>query len=217
MLVDWGFGDVSFLARLGVLLVVLGAILAWDYRRHGAKGTRWREYLFLVAVGLLGAGIGVAHDLVTSSISEDYFVIGKGMNKGVGFRSSVIELGAHAGFLAAVVGAGIYLLANGRRDGTSPLSLGRLARLVWKPLACALLGAAVLGGLATAVPPDGALRLEFVRGLSMPERARFVRVWGIHIGVYGGLLLGMVWGVLSIRSCRRAAMANDDRSAAGSR
>ena len=204
MLVDWGFGDVSFLARLGVLLVVLGAILAWDYRRHGAKGTRWREYLFLVAVGLLGAGIGVAHDLVTSSISEDYFVIGKGMNKGVGFRSSVIELGAHAGFLAAVV-------------GTSPLSLGRLARLVWKPLVCALLGAAVLGGLATAVPPDGALRLEFVRGLSMPERARFVRVWGIHIGVYGGLLLGLVWGVLSIRSCRRAAMANDDRSAAGSR
>ena len=150
MLVDWGFGDVSFLARLGVLLVVLGAILAWDYRRHGAKGTRWREYLFLVAVGLLGAGIGVAHDLVTSSISEDYFVIGKGMNKGVGFRSSVIELGAHAGFFAAVVGAGIYLLANGRRDGTSPLSLGRLARLVWKPLVCALLGAAVLGGLATA-------------------------------------------------------------------
>lgn len=204
------FDDLPFLSRLGILLVVLTIMATWDYRRRGAQAARWREYLFLVAVGSLGAGIGVAHDLVTSSISEDYFVIGKGLNKGVRFRASVIELGAHAGFLVAIVAAGIYLLANGRRDGTSPLSLGQLARLAWKPLVCALLGGAVLGGLATAVPPDGALRLEILRSLAAPERARFVTVWGIHIGIYSGLLLGLVWGVLSIRSCRRAAMANDD-------
>lgn len=205
-------GDLSFLARLGVLIAVLAAICAWDFYRRGRQATRWREYLFLVTAGAVGAAVGVANDLITSSISPDYFLLGKGVPGGAGFQSRVIELGAHAGFFAAVVAVGIYLLANARRDGRRPLPLGGLARQVAKPLFCALAGGVVLGGVAAAWPLESALQSEVLRSLEPAARERFVTVWGVHIGLYVGLLLGAIWGVVSIQSKRSLQPQNGSHS-----
>src|ERR1700744_2124160 len=70
---------VPFWARAGAVVAVLGTIAGADYLRHRDRAALWREYSFWALCGAAGALFAILNDLVTSRLSRDYFVIGKGL------------------------------------------------------------------------------------------------------------------------------------------
>ena len=194
----FGFGE---LGRIGLLFVVLATAAAID-RLRNRDSTRWREYGFLVTFGLLGGAFGILNDLLTIRLSPEYFLHGKGIEAGPGFRTDVLRLGFHAGFLAGAVVAGVLLLANNPRPGRPSLGDARLARFATRPLFAALsIGVATMM-LCLIWDPLG-YATEF-RGLIAEERlSHFRAVAGFHFGLYAGALLGTVWAFLGVRRARR--------------
>jgi hypothetical protein len=193
----------GFFWRLGAFGALLG-IVAWiDWRRHAAQATKWREYSFLLVAGLLGGLLGVAIDQITATISPDYFVLGKGIPAGGHFRLHLVAFGLQAGLPVGMVVGGIYLIASNPRPDRRSLATAQLLRLALFPI----LGAIVLVPAVTLI----VLRwdpLNFVTELSdllTPAQIRnFLTVWGIHLGIYAGGLLGAACGVLRIRRLRMA-------------
>ncbi len=68
---------------LAVLMLVVS--LADLYKKRG-EATKFREYGFILLTGALGAAIGSMNDLITSSISPEYFTLGKGLDEGPDLR-----------------------------------------------------------------------------------------------------------------------------------
>jgi hypothetical protein len=185
-----------------LILVLLMALVAWiDWRRRGPQATRWREYGFLLAAGLLGGLIGIAIDQFTSTVSPDYFIYGKGIPAGNGFRLRVAELGFHAGLLAGVVIGGAYLLANNPQPDRPGLPTPRLFRFALHPFLFALFLAPVGSFIAYSYDPLG-YRSDLRDIFDTSQVRGFLAVWGAHAGIYAGALLGTVWGVLHIRRRR---------------
>ena len=188
-----------FFVHLAVLMCLMGIVAFVDWRRHRTAATKWREYGFLLIGGLLGAAVGVVNDQITCTISPEYFIYGKEIAAGEGFRLRVAWLGFVAGFSPGAIIAGMYMLANNPKPGRTPLPYRRLLRFV----ACPLVAAAV------AMPPCSVLiRLwdpqdfhgALFEGIATPEAINAMLVaWGLHIGIYFGGLIGTIWGVVGIR------------------
>jgi hypothetical protein len=102
---------------LGALLLLMLVVAFVDWWWRGAQATRWREYSFLLAAGMFGGLLGVAIDQFTATISPGYFVVGKGVSAGAGFRLGVAGIGFQAGLAVGMVIGGVYLLANNPRAG----------------------------------------------------------------------------------------------------
>jgi hypothetical protein len=186
-----------------VVLVVLMAIVAWiDWRRHGANAVKWREYSFLWIAGLLGSLIGMLLDNITATLSPDFFVLGKGIAAGEGFRLRVTYFGFHAGLLAGVVLGGVYLLANNRKPDRKSLSLTQLFRFAIYPIMGALLLMPIISPLICYCNPFG---VGSDLGFTPPQQRWFLAVLGINVAGYLGGLAGTVWGVLKIRRARASA------------
>lgn len=194
--------DVPFALRLALLLglMVIGAVI--DRAVHGADARRWREYAFLLAAGAVGAVFALACDQVTSRLSPEYFVIGKGLDPGAGFARAVVELSLQAGLVAGLVLGGVLLLANQPRPDRPALPLPRLLLRAGWPLA----GATLAGPLgALTLPPLDPLGLRAELGPLLTDRVLedLVRVWGVHAGLYAGGVLGTIAGVVEVRRRRR--------------
>lgn len=192
-----GFGP-----RLGLLLLLLVVAAAGDRWRHGAEARRWREYLLLLLFGGLGAVFGLASDQVTSRLSPDYFIHGKGLDAGPDLGRQVVVLSLQAGLVAGLVLGGVLLLANDPRPDRPGLPAAALVRLAAWPAALAALLAPV-GFLALGALDPLGLDRE-LRGLvdDPAARARFVQVWGAHAGLYAGGLLGVVVAAVLVRRRR---------------
>jgi hypothetical protein len=187
--------------RLGALLALM-SIVAWiDWRRHSAAATKWREYSFLLAAGLLGGLIGIANDLITSAISPDYFIFGKGIPADDHFRLHVASLGFQAGLLMGMLVGGIYLIANNPKPDRHSLSPAQLFGFALSPVLSAMLIAPVVAILIFRWDP-----LHFTAKLgdvlTPMQTSRFLAVWGIHLGIYAGGLLGTAYAVCAIRRRR---------------
>ena len=117
-------------ALIAVAIIFLGV----DLRQPPSCRHRWREYSFIAVCGLLAALFGLAVDSVTSRLSPEYFVLGKGIAPGPTFNAEVLELGAKAGLSAGVVASAILVFFNPR-----PALAFTLVRLVWMPFALAVL------------------------------------------------------------------------------
>ena len=198
--------ELEFGYRVLVLALLLAAIAFWDYRRTG-KATRFRGYAFVFAVALAGGVFGLLNDMVTSSISADYFAFGKDLGEGDGLRSRAIALGFQAGFGAAAFVGVILLLANShRKQPETVLSYGRLSLHALKPLG----GAIVCGPLFAVVfhyvdplrPRD-----ELLKFLPPARAERFLMVWGIHCGLDVGALAGLLQAFVDIRKSRKKIAA----------
>lgn len=199
------------LPRLGALLLLMLIVALIDWRWHGADATRWREYGFLLAAGMFGGLVGVAIDQLTATISPGYFVIGKGVSAGAGFRWGVAAVGFQAGLAVGMVIGGVYLLANNPRVGQRSLPFKRLFRNAAAPLVAAF-GLVPLAVLIVRCCDPSNLSHE-LHGLLQPaEITRVLTVWGIHLGLYAGGVLGTVYGVLRIRRSR-ALLAADEQIA----
>jgi hypothetical protein len=199
----------SFCWRLAAL-VALMSVVAWiDWRRQGERATRWREYSFLLVAGILGGLFGVGVDQLTSTISPEYFIFGKGIPNDAAFRVHVASLGFQAGFIMGIVVGGIYLLANNPRPQRISLSFVRLFRFAVAPLIAAIL-VAPISALVVGHSDPLNLAHEFREVLSPTEIGHFRLVWGIHLGIYAGGTMGAALGVMQIRRLRADAAGTVD-------
>ncbi len=186
----------------GALLVVVAGI---DFFRHRQGATRWREYGFWGLCGVAGAVFAVLNDLVTSRLSRDYFVIGKGLRADDprDFVWEVVALALRAGFVAGIAIGGALLLANNPRPALRQLRYAALASYLLFPLAAALVAAPMVAAIRWwDVQSLGA---ELRRALPESDVESFLRVQRIHVGLYMGAFAGTVAAVIVARRKRRSA------------
>jgi hypothetical protein len=185
------FDGFPFFYRVALLvgLTIVGVTV--DFWGHGREAARYREYGFVWIAGILGGFIGFANDCVTSSISPDYFILGKGLEPGNDLRLQAGVYGFKAGLSAGLVGGAVCLFARSRKSGFSSQQMSRLMRMLWMPAATAFLFGLALPFMAGGIDPMGlAARLDSL--LTVDQIIRFKRVWWIHTGMYAGLVLGLI-------------------------
>ena len=141
-----------YLRVIGLLLFIV-CVVTWDLLRRPRRSTRLMEYSFLLGCGLAAAAFGVLNDQITCSISPDYFILGKNISDGEGFRYEVASLGAKAGFSAGIIAGAVYLFANTFRSTEPVVPYRSLALLTWKPLASAVSFSVVVGVIFPTVCP----------------------------------------------------------------
>lgn len=181
--------DIPFVWRLAMLLAVAAGASWIDHGRRGQKATAGREYGFILLTGAIGALIGAVNDAITSSVSPDYFVAGKGLADGDHLRLAAIQYGAQVGCSGGVI-AGAILVYFGRRESrTPPVAISWLCQQVWIPAVGAVAGAFIIPAIAAHLDP-----FQLAKGLNgviAPGRVPgFIRVWWAHTGLYAGLLAG---------------------------
>lgn len=176
---------------------IIFCFIAYDILKNGRKSSRLREYAFLLAVVAATMGYAILHDMITMTISPEYFTYGKGLPI-QNLRVHVAELALKAAVGPGAFVAMIFLVANNPSKVRAQLQYRQIARFLVYPVAFALLGALAFGIL-------GALDVRDIRhGIegAIPNTAAFVTVWGIHWGTYTGGLVGAIIGVVKIRSVR---------------
>jgi ABC-type cobalt transport system substrate-binding protein len=191
----------AFLA--GLMIVAAGVELL----RSGKSATRYKEYAFIWLTALLGCIIGAATDLITSSISPEYFTWGKGVLEGEGFQTRIILFGLKQGISAGVIAGAICIYASRRKSKFPPLPFRALLSLLWIPTVGAVVCAFLLPLLAGHSDPAH-LAAQLNGNLSATQSASFLRVWWIHTGLYAGLLLGLVFLLTLVARRRRATPGN---------
>lgn len=189
-----------FWVRFLGLLLFLAAAAAVDRWRNGPEARRWREYAFLLAGGGLGAAFGAGVDQVSMTLSPEYFELGKGIPPGPGFRWGATMVGLQAGFVGGLFVAGVLLVANNPRPGRAALP-GRALWALTPVILASALGLAVPGWVLGPV----FLGHDYASELLGPERlVALLRVWGLHVGLYLGSILGLASAIVSLRRARRS-------------
>lgn len=194
--------------RALVVGLLLGSIALVDFLRHRERATRWREYAFWLACGLLGALFAVATDIVTSRLSGAYFALGKGLasDDPHEFMVNVVLFAIRAGFVAGLAIGGAFLIANNPQKDLPQLPYGVLARFFFIPALAAIV-AAPIGGACANLDVQG-LSPQLRQVLSAHEVVMFLMVQRIHLGLYAGALIGTVGAVARIRRKRRTLVSN---------
>jgi hypothetical protein len=188
--------------------LLLGAIAVADLLRNRERATRWREYAFWLACGLLGALFAVGNDLVTSQLSEAYFALGKGLasDDSHKFMADVVLLAIRAGFVAGLAIGGALLIANNPDKELPQLPYSELASFILVPALAAIAAAPICGACAN-LDIQG-LSSELRQVLSAHEVDRFLMIQRIHIGLYAGALIGTAGAFARVRRKRRALASN---------
>ncbi|MCP4374711.1 MAG: hypothetical protein GY794_00810 [bacterium] len=195
--------DIPFWVRFAALIAFLASVAGIDlwYRRQ--RATRWKEYLFILATGCAGAVFGAMTDMVTSSISPEYFIFGKGL-PAEGIRWSAMTLGLQAGFSAGAIAGALCLFIGVRKLNDSRISLPTVAMFAWRPFVLAVIFAAVFPFAFVWFDPLGLVE-SFTKPLGAESAEKFLTVWHIHLGVYLGLTVGAGWMIVKIRRISNTA------------
>lgn len=197
---------VPYWFRIALLLLVLSLVAAIDWLWNRQKATKWKEYGFVVVSGIIGTVFGFLNDLITSSISPEYFIFGKGLDPGDGLILRAGVLGMEAGFSAGAIAGAICLYASTRNNGRPPLAYRRLLGFLWRPVALAPATALVLVFSCRHLDPAG-FSILLDETLDSQQMERFLTVWWIHSGLYLGLLVSVAWIVNDIGRLRKKPQA----------
>jgi hypothetical protein len=200
-----------FWYRAAFLAGLMAMAAALDLCRHGRAATRHKEYGFIWLTGLIGCLAGGTTDLITSSISPAYFILGKELAGGAGFELRAAMFGIQEGLSAGVIAGAVCVYVSRRKSKFAPLGIGELLGLLWMPTSCAIAASLLLPLAAGGSDPAG-LALKMDGTLPAAQVPSFLRVWWIHTGLYGGLLAGLLWLIAVVLRRRRAGA----RMAAGS-
>src|SRR5437870_5921444 len=73
--------DAGLLTRIAVGASIFAVLAMVDLWKHGRAATRWREYGVLLIAVAVAMVYGIVNDLVTSSISWEYFFYGKRLDR----------------------------------------------------------------------------------------------------------------------------------------
>jgi len=195
-----------FLYRAALLAVLMAIAAGVDFWRHGRTAARYQEYLFIWLAGFIGCVMGGVNDLITSSISPEYFSLGKGLPGGDALNLRAAIYGLKEGLSAGVIAGAVCVYAGRGKAAVPPLCFGGMLRLLWMPAAGAVVGAVLLPLIVRRFDPMGlAARLEGI--IAAEPILRFRRVWWIHTGLYSGAVAGLLALVVSALRLRRIAPA----------
>lgn len=162
-----------------------------DWKTNPKNPLRAKEYLFLLGATSLAIVFGIVHDAITSRISQEYFIVGKGLNPGPEFNISVLKLAVKASYSPGLIIGMSYLALNNPSPTRPKVTYLTLFKLLSAPILgailCAVLGFFVLWS-----------SLHTDRSVSIA----FVKVHSIHIGTYIGGALGWIVGMLLLRKQR---------------
>ncbi len=196
-----------YIKRIILLAVLAVVMVIIDYKRNGKNASRWREYLFVLAVGLVATVYGMVNDFVTVSISSHYFTLGKGLSDGPGLAIRAVLLGSYAGFSAGLVG-GAYTIFIATFRTKTKLPISWLFSLLWIPIVSAVSLAFLMTMLFSGFDPYG-FRAELSGLITTREIDNLIFVWWIHVGDYLGLLVGLVIISVLILKKRKKAIVLD--------
>jgi len=185
------FERFSFAYHVLFLLGLMVVAAAYDLWRREKKATRPREYSFIWIAGILGGLVGFANDSITSSISPEYFIFGKGFETVNDLQWRAGVYGFKAGLSAGVIGGAICLFVRPTRSGFSTEQMRQLLKALWMPLVGAVLLGLMLPIVAGGFDPMG-ISASLNSLLNANQIARFNRVWWIHSGLYAGMAIGLV-------------------------
>ena len=188
--------EIPYAARVAALVALMAIVAAVDYWRHRERATRWREHAFVLAAGLIVGLFGMVNDLLTSTISPDYFVIGKDIPADT-LPWGAMTLGFQAGFSSGAIASAVCVWVATRRSGHPPMPLAKLALLLWRPFVLAVVLAVTFFLLLSSFNPLD-FRAKIGTLLSDSQVDSFLRVWWIHLGLYVGLLGGVVWSIVAV-------------------
>lgn len=195
---QWLFGtDAGLLVRLaagGAIFVLLAAV---DLARNRRRATRWKEYLFLLACVATAVVYALANDMVTVTISPEYFIAHERLPPDTPNVRSVAAVVAVRGawWVGAVLGVAM-LIANNPLKRWPRLGYRRMYRKLLYPFATALAGSLLLAAAARSGWLDGPMGIEdCLRGF-------FVVYW-VHTAAYYGGALGGAAAVAAIIVQRR--------------
>ena len=187
--------DIPFWMRVAALVALMACVAGIDLWCRREKAKRWKEYLFILATGCAGAVFGSMTDLVTSSISPEYFIFGKELPE-EGLRANAMILGLQAGFSAGII-AGALCLFVGMRKRTAAIKMPKVFLLAWRPLLLAIILGASVPFACSWFDPFGFVE-HLTRPLGPESAEKFLIVWHIHLGVYLGLGLGLMWMIAKL-------------------
>ena len=161
-----------------------------DLYQKGDQATKFREYGFIIITGIVGAMIGFGNDFITSSISPEYFILGKGLLQGPDLTMRAGLFGLRVGFSAGVIGGAVCLYASRRKSSYPPTKYSCLLRLLWMPVTGAIAcGVAFPLAFSKFDPARFSTQLETL--LDAGKISRFRQVWWTHLGLYAGLVIGL--------------------------
>lgn len=194
-------GHFPFWHRVVLLLSLLLIVAGVDFYLNRSKAAKYQEYVFLIAAGVLGSIFGFVNDIITSSISPEYFTLGKGLEEGQGLQIHAGLYGLQVGFSAGIIGGGICLYFSRRKSAHPPTRISLLFKLLWMPIACAILGGVIFPlTLANFDPAHFASQLApILDGLRINQ---FREVWWIHIGLYAGMVAGLIGMIIAANKAR---------------
>ena len=180
-----------FSYRIVLLLGLMLVVSLVDSYRKGAQATKFREYGFIIITGAMGAIVGFVNDLITSSISPEYFTWGKGLEEGPDLRLQAGLLGLRVGVSAGIIGGAVCLYASRRNSMYPPVKCSRLLQMLWMPIAGAIFcGIAIPLAFSQSDPAHFSAQLNGL--LDAGKLNRFRQVWWIHVGLYVGMFIGLV-------------------------
>ena len=195
-----------FSYRIALLLGLMLVVSLVDFYRNGARAGKFREYGFIIITGAVGGAVGFVNDLVTSSISPEYFILGKGLEDGPELRIQAGLFGLRVGFSAGVIGGAVCLYASRRKSAFPPPPFSRLFRMLWMPVAGAILcGIALPLGFSKFDPAQFSGQLDTL--MSAGEINRFRQVWWTHVGLYAGMVVGLTAMILRAAKERKIPAA----------
>lgn len=210
----WAHSDAGLAVRILAGVGFFAGLAFWDIKRHGREARRWREYLFLLTAVLGAMAYGIVNDQVTVTISWEYFYYGKELAPALGpvtppadgpLRWEAAKVGMKATWTAGLLIGAAMLMANSLKKKFPFLPVRQLYGL----LAGIALPTVVLAGLGGAAGRLGWLSwlgdFRILETYDLWRPARFMSVWGIHLGAYLGGALGTVWAVWIITKIRRAS------------
>ena len=144
--------DVPFGARVLALVVVAAALSVVDFYRRGKQSTGYREYGLIFVAGILGALLGAANDAITSTISPEYFIYGKGLTEGDGLRAEAIQYGLKVGFSGGIIlrGDSRLVLGDGKSKGAAIGVFIPLEAASWIPAIGAIAGGFIVPVVASS-------------------------------------------------------------------
>jgi len=195
------FDGFPFYYRVALLLGLMTVAVAVDFWRHGREAARYREYGFIWIAGILGGVVGFANDCITSSISPDYFIMGKGLEPGNDLRLRAGVYGLKAGLSAGIVGGAVCLFARARNARFSAEQMRGSVQALWMPVVAAVFLGATLPIIAGGFDPF-ALSARLDSLLNADQIIRFRKVWWIHTGLYAGLVMGLAGMIIRQNACR---------------
>ena len=211
---DWLIhSDAGLALRIGVGAAIFAILALIDLARNGRHATRWREYALLLIAAVVAMAFGAINDVITSSISWEYFYYGKGLSEQLGptvppdpsrLQAAAALVGVKASWSAGLIIAVALLLANNPSKRLPRLRNRSL--LIYLPIAltCVIVGG-VLGGLTGYAGLPTHWNTDFAEMLQRDEMRprRFMATYGVHLGEYLGGAVGMILALGLIRRRRR--------------